>query len=111
MFERCCSVLCVLPVFALAACASEPAHEVRLLVQATPALANAAGVASQASRSSGSAVRYLSASGGGWHALALSCRAGAECDQAVSRLRADSAQFPTVQLDERKRIVSPLAAP
>jgi hypothetical protein len=110
MFHRYWSFLCALPVFALAACASEPTPELRLLVQAAPTLTDAAGIAAQASRSSGKPVRYLAASGGGWHSLALACRSVPDCDQAVERLRAD-AQFPTVRLDERKRIVSPMAAP
>lgn len=107
MFQRFRSFLCAWPVLTLAACAAEPPQELRLLVQTSPALNDAATIAEQATRSSGKAVRYLTASGGGWHALALSCRGAADCEAALQRLRADSQQFPTVQRDERKRYVSP----
>jgi hypothetical protein len=97
-----------LPVFALAACASPaPAApaEVRVLVQVAAPAGDALRIAEAVGRASGVPARYLGASGGDWHALALVCADA--CDAAVERLRADRVRFPAVQRDERKRIVTP----
>jgi hypothetical protein len=101
------TVLSALPVLAVVACAAEAPQELRLLVKAAPAQTDASLLAERASRSSGRPVRYLAASGGGWHALALSCRGVADCEAAEQRLRADTGLFEAVQRDERKRYVSP----
>lgn len=97
-----------LPVLALAACAApapQAPAEVRVLVQVAPPSGEPLRIAESVGRASGVPARYLGASGGDWHALALVC--ANDCDAAIARLRADSARFPSVQRDERKRIVTP----
>jgi hypothetical protein len=103
------AVLMSLSILALTACAnpSEPAPEMRVLVQLAQPLDDAARIADQAARSSGKPVRYLAASGGGWHALALGCAGTDDCEAALQRLRADRSSFLAAQRDERKRIVTP----
>ena len=98
-----------LSILALAACAnpSEPAGEVRVLVQVTQPLDDAARIVDDAARSSGKSVRYVASSGSGWHALSLGCAGADDCEAAVQRLRADRRHFIAVQRDERKRIVTP----
>lgn len=98
-----------LPVLALCACTSAPAPatEMRVLVRLAQPLADPARVADTAARSSGKPVRYLAASGGDWHALALSCGDADDCETALQRLRADRDRFLAAQRDERKRIVTP----
>lgn len=95
----------------LAACAAAPADarggEMRVLVKATRADADGAAIAALASRSSGAPVRHVAASGGGWHALAIDCRSERDCDAALQRLIADTANFESAQKDGRKKIVSP----
>lgn len=97
-----------LPALALAACASSAPpvpSEARVLVQVAPPAGEPLRIAEAVGRASGVPARYLGASGGDWHALALVC--AADCDAAIARLRADSTRFPSVQRDERKRVVTP----
>jgi hypothetical protein len=103
-----CSVLTSLATLALGACAhaSAPTTEQRVLVQLVQPEGDAARVAERVARSSGAPARYLAASGGGWHALALACADAAACDTALERLRSDSGVL-AVQPDARKRIVTP----
>ena len=98
-----------LAVLSLSACTSvpAPATEMRVLVQLAQPLADPARIADTAARSSGKPVRYLAASGSGWHALMLSCGDAAGCEGALQRLQADRDRFLAVQRDERKRIVTP----
>jgi hypothetical protein len=98
-----------LTILALGACASpsEPASEVRVLVQLAQPLDDAARIVDDAARSSGRSVRYVASSGSGWHALALGCAGADDCEAAVQRLRADRSHFLAVQRDERKRMVTP----
>ena len=95
-----------LALLALAACASAPATEMRLLVQTAEPLGDAGQIAAAASRSSGRSVSYVAPSGSGWHALTLSCGGASDCEAALQRLQADR-RFAVVQRDERKRIVTP----
>ena len=96
-----------LSTLALAACAAPtPATtELRVLVQLAPDDADAARIAERITRSAGTPARYIAPSGSGWHALALAC-ADAACDAALARLRDDHSVL-AVQLDARKRIVTP----
>ena len=80
--------------------------DLRVLVHAVPPLAEPAQIVDVAARSSGRDVRYLTGSGGGWHALALACGGTDDCDSALRRLGAEP-RFSAVQRDERKRVVSP----
>ncbi len=101
-----------LPAFAialaLAACAAPappvPA-ETRVLVQVAPPAGEPLRIAEAVGRASGVPARYLGASGGSWHALALVC--ANDCDAAIARLEAERSRFPAVQRDARKRIVTP----
>lgn len=100
----------LLGFLALAACAAAPEAgpgPLRVMVRLAQPQADAAGIAAAAASSAGRPVRYLSASGTDWHALAIDCADAADCQAAFERLRADTDRFSAAQLDARKRIVSP----
>lgn len=98
-----------LALLALSACAAplEAPAEARVLVQLAQPLGDPSRIADEAARSSGRAARYIAASGGGWHALALECAGTDDCEAVVQRLRADRSRYLAVQRDERKRVVTP----
>jgi hypothetical protein len=98
-----------LPLTAVAACAAapEPGAEIRVLVQLARPQADAGAIAAQASRSSGHVARYVAASGGNWHALAIACAGPDDCDIALQRLASDGIHFAAAQRDARKHVVSP----
>jgi hypothetical protein len=105
-----CSVMSSFSVLALAACAlpaAAPASEMRVLVKLVQPLDDPVRIAEQAASASGSPVRYIASSGGGWHALTLGCTVTADCDAAFVRLQADALRFESVQRDTRKRVVTP----
>ena len=92
----------------VAACAAPaPDVEQRVLVKLAQPSADADAIARQAGQVSGVPVRYVAASSAQWHALALRCADAPACDAALRRLRADSRTYESVQLDERRRVVSP----
>lgn len=94
----------------LGACAAEPvapAAPLRVLVRLAQPQPDAAAIAAAAASSAGRPVRYLSASGADWHALAVDCTDAADCQAAFERLRADTTRFSAAQVDARKRIVAP----
>jgi hypothetical protein len=101
------TVLTSIATLALAACASAPAQEMRVLVKLAQPSDDVRAIAEQAGRSSGKPARYLAAAGGSWHAIALGCASSADCDAALARLQSDAAHFEAVQRDERKRPTSP----
>ena len=97
-------------VAACAAPASGPADndgEMRVLVKLLQPSDDAEAIARAASAASGVPVRYLTAGGPPWHALALRCGDASACSAALARLRADTRTYAAVQRDERRRIVSP----
>ena len=93
----------LLAALALGACATETPHERRVMVKL------AAGddalpteiIAREAAHAAQLPVRHAAASGGGWHALAITCPSAALCDAAVARLRANAA-YAAVERDERR---------
>lgn len=96
---------------ALCACAAPPpaagAGPVRVVVRLTQPIAEPAAIAAAAGESSGRPVRYLAATSELWHALSLDCDSADDCASAVERLRADTRRFAAVEIDGRKRIVTP----
>lgn len=113
MKNRCfypsCGVTIVLLVVGLQACMQTPATslppaiEMRLLVKAS---ANTDGLAAddlaqRAAQIAQLPVRYLSASGAGWHALVLGCADWAQCDLGLQRLRSQPTAFASVEPDAR----------
>ncbi len=97
---------------ALAACgapadAAAPQTDLRLLVKLKEASIEGAAIARAASAAAKRPVRYLSSSGGQWHVVVVRCVAGADCDAAIQRLRADVATFEAVERDALKRPAKP----
>lgn len=93
---------------ALAACgapadAAATQADLRLLVKLKEPSDDGAAIARAASAAAKRSARYLSSSGGQWHAIVVRCTAGADCDAAIQRLRADAATFESVERDEPKR--------
>jgi len=97
-------MLCALGV---AACAVEPPPPLRVLVKLAQPETDPAVIARMVERVGGTPVSYLAATSPHWHALALRCADAAACDEALRRLRADTATFAAVQRDERRRSPAP----
>jgi hypothetical protein len=95
-------------LLALGACATEAPHERRVMVKLAAAGATLPPelIAREAAHAAQLPVRHAAASGGGWHALAITCPSTALCDAAVERLRADPA-YAAVERDERRGLPSP----
>ncbi len=97
---------------ALAACgapadAASPQADLRLLVKLKEPSADGDAIARAAGAAAKRPARYLSSSGGQWHAIVVRCVAGADCDASIQRLRADAATFESVERDEPKRPAKP----
>ena len=58
-------------------------------------------LARRAAQVSQQSVRYVAASGGGWHALEMVCDERAQCDQGLQRLRSQSQEFQSVEPEAR----------
>lgn len=102
-----CALAVALSWPALQGCAQAPqapAVEMRLMVKAGPRTEGLSGeaLAQHASQVAQLPVRHLSAQGGGWHALALACAESPACEAGAQRLRAQSADFQTVEADTRR---------
>lgn len=94
---------------------STPAFEVRLLVKAgqkTQGLA-ADALAVRAAQISKQNVRYIAASGGGWHSLEMGCDGRSQCDQGLQLLRSQPDEFASVEPEARASFGPglPLSAP
>jgi len=96
-----------LACFSLAACATLPALEWRLLVKLAEPSTDTVAIERRASETARSPVRYVASTSPQWHALALSCADQAACEQAVERLRADTSAYASVGLDRRRGVVTP----
>jgi hypothetical protein len=92
---------------AVSACASDPAPRTQVLVKLTRPSADAAAIERQAAATARTPVTYVSATSDRWHALALGCGSAADCDAAVARLRADHADYESVEIDQRRRSMAP----
>jgi hypothetical protein len=107
---RVASLALTLALLGLGACASEPvigAGPLRVVVRPAQPASALPEIVAAAEAASGKPVRYLAASGEGWHALSIDCGDPADCSAAFDRLRADRRHFSAVQVDARKRIVAP----
>lgn len=85
------------------AAAAKPVFEMRLMVKVgekANALASDA-LARRAAEVSQQSVRYVAASGSGWHALEMVCDERAQCDQGLHRLRSQPLEFATVEPEAR----------
>jgi len=91
----------------VAACATPPAQQWRLLVKLAAPSTDTAAIVRHASETAQSAVRYVASTSPEWHALMLSCADQAACEHAVQRLRADTSAYASVHLDQRRRVVTP----
>jgi hypothetical protein len=81
----------------------KPAFELRLMVKTgekADGLVPEA-LAQRAAQISKLTVRYLSASGGGWHALEMGCDERAQCDLGLQRLRSQPTEFASVEPEAR----------
>ncbi|MDQ6639712.1 MAG: hypothetical protein M3Z15_08610, partial [Pseudomonadota bacterium] len=63
---------------------------------------DAQAIAAEATRVAGVPVSYAAATSPVWHALAVHCAGAAQCDAAISRLRAAAAIYLAVEIDGRK---------
>jgi hypothetical protein len=63
---------------------------------------DAATIGAEASRIAGVRVSHAAATSAQWHALALHCASTAECDAALTRLRAASNVYQAVEIEGRK---------
>jgi hypothetical protein len=107
---------CPLPAWALAAlslaaCAADPPSAaslspMRVLVKLTQPSTDPQAIARHASEVAGTPVSYVAATSAQWHALAVDCRGESACDQALSRLRADTFTYEHVSLDAKRRVDS-----
>jgi len=97
----------VLASIAMAACAAETAHEMRVLVELEQPGADGPAIARQASQTTGVPVRYIAATDERWHALAIRCADERGCDAALQRLRDDRANYRHVDVDARRRAHAP----
>ena len=91
----------------LSACAGAGAAvgapvDVRVLVQLVSPSADAAAISATASRLGQVPVAYAAAVSPVWHALALRCHSGAECEAAIGRLRGAASTYSAVELDGRR---------
>ena len=94
----------------LAACATEASDAyaaLRIVVKLARPSEDGVAVARMVSRSAGVPARYLAATSGAWHAVALNCASASACEGALQRLREDRTNFSAIERDERKRIVTP----
>lgn len=102
----------LLTALTLGACATDVPHERRVMVklvaggEALPAEI----IAREAAHAAQLPVRHAAASGGNWHALAITCPSTALCDAAVARLRANPA-YAAVEPDERRGTAAPSRQP
>jgi hypothetical protein len=91
---------------ALAACASEPAPEARLLVKLVQPATDGDAIARQAAAIAGTSVAYAAAVSPQWHALRLRCASARDCAEAQQRLREQVSVYEVVQTDVRRRAAS-----
>jgi hypothetical protein len=93
---------------ALAACAAPSATAadappvLRVMVKLVRGSVDAKAIAAEATRVAGVPVSYAAATSPTWHSLALHCAGAAQCDAAISRLRAAGAIYQAVEIDGRK---------
>ena len=90
-------------VTGLVACSATPqgfAAEPQILVKLAQPTQDAAEVVRLASRATGVAVRYVSASSMQWHTISLVCQTEQACDEAVQKLRLDRS-FMSVESNRR----------
>jgi hypothetical protein len=83
--------------------AAVPSRGLQVLVELIAPSDDGAQIAAEASRISGVAVRYVSATSSQWHALLLECATAADCEAALQRLREARDVYLAVQRDERER--------
>jgi hypothetical protein len=81
---------------------ADEARPLRVMVKLVRGSEDAAAIGVEASRIAGVRVTHAAATSREWHALALHCGSGAECDDAVARLRAAHTIYRTVEIEGRK---------
>jgi hypothetical protein len=78
------------------------ARPLRVMVRLVRSSEDAAAIAAEATRVAGVPVTHAAAASATWHALALHCASTAECDAAITRLRAAGNLYQTVEIEGRK---------
>jgi hypothetical protein len=101
------TVIASLALAAAACAAPEPPVEWRVLVTLRQPTTDPAVVARIVGTAAGVPARAVAAASPKLHAVALRCSGAQECAAAVERLRTDPVNVEAVQIDERKRILTP----